>query len=401
MATLTFQTLQFREQKEGLKCIFHGSYSFVLPQEELEKIGKYTVTANSITFPAVTDKKLQHKFSILLEKGFAELTGIYTKKKTVYIHQNSGIPLLGTRFIGIQDRGTNFLEIKPITGCTMGCVFCSVDEGIGSKKSFDFFVEREYLVAETKKLLDFKKCPNIHVYINVHGEPLLYPELVELVADLRTIHWIKDITIITTAVLLTEEKIYALAAAGLSELNVSISAMDVESAKSIMGAKAYNIAQVKKIVAYAATKLKVTIAPVWVAGMNDAELEKIIAFGNEISCPVRIQKFCYNQFGRNPSEEMEWEEFFTTIKELEKKTKTKLMEQKEIYKLEKTKEYPVPFKRKEIVDAKILFPGRYVHERLCVARERLISVPFCKKNEGTVKIRITHYSHNIIVGEVV
>lgn len=399
MATLTFETLQFSKHPEFLRVVFLRNYAFQIPLQELHEIGDFTVTEHSITFPAVSEKKLQHKFQILLEKGFQNLQGILTRKKTVYVYQNSGIPLFGTRFIGIQDRGTNFLEIKPLTGCTMGCTFCSVDEGIGSKKSVDFLVEREYLVAETKKLLDFKKCDSMHLYINVHGEPLLYPEIVELVRDLAAIKWVKDITIITTGILLTKKMIDDLAASGLTELNISLSAMDVDLAKNVMGNKAYSVAHVKEMIEHATKKMKTTIAPVWVDGINDTEIEKIIAFGKEVGCLVRIQKFCYNKMGRNPVEEISWEEFFERIKELEKKTGAQLHDAPEKYQLEKTKECPVPFKRREIIEAKIIGSGRYVHEQLCVARKLLISVPFCKKDSGKIKIRILKTMHNVIVGE--
>ncbi len=399
MATLTYETLQFREQENALKVIFLKAYYFLLTHEELHALGTYSITDNSITFPELNEKKLLHKFNILIEKGFQNLIGVYTRKKTFYIHKNAGIPLIGTRFIGIQDRGSNFLEVKPITGCTMGCTFCSVDEGIGSKKGYDFFVEREYLVEETKKLLDIKECSNIHIYINVHGEPLLYPEIVELVADLKAIEWVKEITIITTAALLTEAMIDQLAKAGLTELNVSISAIEVDAAKKIMGNPAYNIDHVKKLVSYAAKKMHVTIAPVWVDNINDEEMEKIIAFGKEIHCPVRIQKFCHNKFGRNPVEEISWDEFFKKIEALEKKTGIKLKEDVEKYTLETTKEYPVPFKRRETIEAPIIGSGRYFHEKLCVAGDRLISVPMCKKQQGTIKIRILKTTNNIIVGE--
>lgn len=401
MATLTFETLQFSKHADSVRVTFLKYYTFSLANEELEKIGSFSVTDHSITFPDTPEKKVLHRFQILLEKGFAELRGTVTKKPTIYIHQNSGIPLWGSRFIGIQDRGTNFLEVKPITGCTMGCTFCSVDEGIGSKKNYDFIVEREYLINEVRKLLEFKQCPNIHIYINVHGEPLLYADMVGLIHDLRAISWVKEITIITTAVLLTEQLVDQLTDAGLTEFNVSISAMDTAAAKDIMGTKAYDISHVKKIVAYAAKKVKTTIAPVWVEGINDSEMEKIVAFGKEIHCPIRIQKFCLNKFGRNPAEELSWDEFFAKIAALEMKTGAQLKEDISAYTLEKTKEYPVPFQRKEVVEAQVIGPGRYLNERLCVCRDRLISVSPCRKDSGKIKVRILRTTHNVIVGEEV
>ncbi len=401
MTTLTFETLQFRKEKDAVKIIFHNSFYCMIPHIELLKIGTYVLKNNSIEFPDANEKKVQHRFSVLLEKGFESLYSIFTGKRTVYIHKNSGIPLVGTRFIGIQDKGTTFLELKPLTGCTMGCIFCSVDEGIGSKKTVDFFVEREYLAEETQKLLDFKKCSDMHVYINPHGEPLVYQELAPLIKDLKAIHWVKTITVITTAALLTKQKIDDLAAAGLDELNVSLSAMDDALAKRIMGNPAYSIKHVKEMIGIASKKLKVTIAPVWVDGINDAEMEKIIAFAKKNNIVVRIQKFCYNKFGRNPAEEITWDEFFDKIEQLEKKTGMKLREDIEAYPLEKTTEYPVPFKRKEIVQAEIIGNGRYCYERLAICKNRLISIPSCKKETGKVKIRITHSTHNVIIGKCV
>lgn len=399
MATLTFKTLTFIDEKEKLKIVFMNSFVCTIAKQELLRIGTYHAKGNSIEFPAVSEKKLQHKFAIILEKAFQNLTGIFTHKKIVYIHKNSGIPFVGTRYIGIHDRGTTFLEIKPNTGCTMGCTFCSVDEGIGSKKSADFFVEREYLVEEIKKMLDFKKNPDIHIYINPHGEPLLYPELAELIRDLKRIKWVKKITIITTGALLTKKKIDDLADAGLDELNISFHAMNDGIAKKLMGNPAYDVKYILDMILYTAKKMDVIIVPVLVPTINEREMEKIIAFAEKNHAKVRIQKFCYNKLGRNPVKENTWNEFFEYIEQLEKKTGVKVREDIEAYPLEKTKEYPIPFKRKEVVTAEIKNVGRYSHERLAVCRNRAISIPRCPVNSGKIKIRITHSAHNVIIGK--
>ncbi len=399
MATLTFETLTFTRHPDHLRVVFLKYYYCTIPLEDLLKIGEFTVTLQSITFPTISEKTLQNKFSRLLARGFEHLTNSMTGKKTFYIHQNSGIPLFGTRYIGIQDRGTNFLEIKPLTGCHLGCMFCSVDEGVGSKKQYDFVVERTYLVQEATKLLDFKQCKNMHLFINVHGEPLLYADLVGLIQDLAQIHWVRNITLITSGSLLTTEMIDQLATAGLTHINISISAIDAKKAKEVMGTNAYNIERIKELVRHATKKIKLTLAPVWMDGINDAEMEGIIAFGKEVSCPVRIQKFCYNKFGRNPVEELSWEEFFAKINHLEKKTGVSLKADHEAYMLEKTKEYPMPFRKGDVIEAKIIVPGRYSHERICIAKERLISVPFCKKDAGRIRINIVKALHNVFQGE--
>jgi uncharacterized protein len=401
MATLTFETLRFSKREKVLRVVFLKNFVFTIPLADVLKIGNFAVDKGDIIFDNVSEKRARNKFMMLIERGFGHLEGILTRKPTTYIHQNSGIPLIGSRYVGIMDRGTNFIEIKPITGCTMGCTFCSVDEGIGSKKAHDFVVERDYLVSETAKLLAFKDCDNIHVYINVHGEPLLYADIVGLVEDLAALEWVNDITIITTTVLLTERLVDDLALAGLTEFNVSISAMDVEQGKILMGTKAYNIEHVKKIVRYAAGKVKTSIAPVWMDGINDDEMEKIIAFAQEIDVPVRIQKFCHNKFGRNPIEEISWEDFYEKIAALEKKTGATLKEDESSYKLTETKELERPFKKGQTIEAQIVSVGRYTHERLCVAGDRLITVPKCRKDKGKMKVKILRTTHNVFVGESV
>ncbi len=400
MGVLKYETLRFSTDKNILRVVFMRYFTFTIPIEDVRKIGAFDVEQNGIIFHDKNERKFHNKFQFLLAKGFKQLQSVVTGKPATYIHRNSGIPLIGSRYIGIQDRGTNFLEVKPITGCTMGCIFCSVDEGIGSKKAHDFVVEKEYLVHETKKLLDFKKCDDMQIYINVHGEPLLYYDIVGLVHDLATIQRVKNITLITTGILLTKELIDELVSAGLTAFNISISAMDAALAKTIMGTKAYDIKKIKYLANYAASKVKTIIAPVWVDDINDAEMEKIIAFSKSLNIPIRIQKFCYNSFGRNPVEEISWKEFFEKIKGLEKKTGVSLMDSTQSYMLAKTKELIKPFKKGEIIEADIVSIGRYSHERLCTAKDRLISVPKCNKDKGKVRIRILKTTHNIFVGEI-
>ena len=54
----------------------------------------------------------------------------------------------------------------------------------------DIVVEKDYLVQETAKLLQFKQ-QKVDIYINPHGEPLLYSDIVELVKDLTRSSTIK------------------------------------------------------------------------------------------------------------------------------------------------------------------------------------------------------------------
>ena len=73
----------------------------------------------------------------------------------MYIHQNSGIPLIGTNYFGLVDRDTNIIEFKPITSCNIDCIYCSVAQ---EKRVMDYVVEKDYLVQE---------CPEADSWVEV------------------------------------------------------------------------------------------------------------------------------------------------------------------------------------------------------------------------------------------
>src|SRR3989344_6925549 len=134
MATLEFKDLSFFDNKDSVKVIFLDGYYFEIPKEDLSAISEYKISKKSITFEGLNEKSANNKFSMILSRGFNELKSIRNNKQAVYIHQNSGIPLIGNTMFGIVDKGTNIIELKPNTGCNMACTFCSVDEGPDSKK---------------------------------------------------------------------------------------------------------------------------------------------------------------------------------------------------------------------------------------------------------------------------
>lgn len=232
---------------------------------------------------------------------------------------------------------------------------------------------------------------------------------------MRKIKGIHRVSIITSGSLLTEQFIDELAAAGLTHLNLSLNAYDAEEAKQLAGTPAYNAERIRKLAEYAVAKhrgkLQLIIAPVWVDGQNDAQIEKLIEYGKRLDVSVRIQKFCINKHGRNPADEISWEEFFAKLAALEQKHGVKLQE--ETYKLERTKEFPKPFEKGDMVKARIVCKGRNPRERYAVAGskkgavqefgisgDRLICVQQCTRNDGEiVKIRITKDAHNVFYGE--
>ena len=406
MAELTFKDLSFEKEKDKVKVNFLKIFYAYIGNKSLEKIAPFEVNKNSITFKNASENNARRKFEFLLANTFKNLKNRLNNKSAYYVHQSSGIPLLGTNYFGLVDRGSNVIEVKPITSCNISCIFCSVDEGPKSRRKVDFVVEKDYLVDEFKKIVKFKKSKNIDAHINAQGEPTLYADMVELVRDIMSIPGVKTSSIDTSGLLLTKQYVDELAEAGLTRMNLSIHAMDPQKANHLAGYP-YNLAKVLEIARYIPqTKMDLIIVPVWMPGYNDEELPKLAKFAVEIGAgkncpPIGIQNMLNYRFGRNPASEVSMDIFYSKMRELEQKHGIRLIFDKYAFNIEDLPELSKPFKKGNIVEAEVILPGRLGNEMLAVAKGRLISVPECFKEIGSkVRLKIKRSKHNIFLGEL-
>ncbi len=400
---VAFRDLQFHPtDTETIKISLMDYFYFTLQKEELDAIAPWHITPEkSLCFSNITEQKARQKMQFLINKHIPRLKSFLNHDAT-YIHTASGIPLIGTLFFGIVDKGTDMIEVKPLAGCSMNCMFCSVDEGPFSKKSHDIIVECEYLVDELHNILDYKKHKGMQVYINPHGEPLLYPRIGLLADKIRHILWVDKVIIITSGFHLTRELIDQLAHPKV-QLNVSLCAMDPEKAKKIAGIPAYNLQKLLDDIRYAAQKMDVMLTPVIMQGINDDQMEPLIRFSKEAGCvAIKMQNFLFNKRGRNPVREQPWSAFEQQLRILEKKHGISLFF--EMRKLPETKEFPQPFKKGQSVHAMVVCRGRYKNEYVAVAENRSITVRTHTHNPiigKTVKVRIQRSKHNIFMGEAI
>ncbi|MEK6984118.1 MAG: radical SAM protein [Nanoarchaeota archaeon] len=405
MAELVFKDISFEREKDKVKVNFLKLFYFYIEDNALKKIGHFEMNKNSIAFRDISETTARRKMEFLLYHSFKSLKNKLNNKAAIYIHQSSGIPLIGTNYFGLVDRGTNIIEVKPITSCNVNCIFCSVDEGPYSRRKVDFIVEKDYLVNEFKKIVDFKGSSNIDAHINAQGEPTLYACMADLITDVMSIPGVKKSSIDTNGTLLTKQLVDEYAAAGLTRINLSLNALDPEKAQRLAGYP-YNLSKVLDIARYIPTKMDLIIAPVWMPGYNDEELAKLAKFAEEIgagkNCPaIGVQNLLNYRFGRNPVKSASMEDFYKRMRELEDKHKIKLIFDKSDFGVEDLPELPKPFKKGQIVEAEIVLPGRIGNEKLAKAEDRLISVPNCFKEIGSiVKVRIKRTKHNIFLGEL-
>jgi uncharacterized Fe-S cluster-containing radical SAM superfamily enzyme len=331
--------------------------------------------------------------------------------RAIFVDEDLGLPLIGLNFLGILDKGSEIIEIKPITGCNADCNFCSVDEGLSSRKKLDFVVDKDYLVSQLNDLLEFKKAKGMEIWINPHGEPTLYENLAELCDDILENSFVSKVSVITNGVLLGKnmvDELKAIAHKQKKEIKIALSISDLSKKGNIMG-KNYSIDAVLKNLDYIASSLPLSITPVWIKGINDNEIKNIIEFSKELSKKskkhlnldviVSIQKFSANKFGRNPIKEKPWDEFFNDLKELEKETGVNLTV--ELGKLKETPELPLVCKKGDIIQVKILCEARNPKDRIGILEtksgNRAVALIGCNATKGFVKARVVQNKYNMII----
>ena len=324
------------------------------------------------------------------------------------ITRESRIPLIGSLYFGIIDRGTSLLQVRPSCGCNLNCPFCSVDAGPESTtRAASYEVEMEYLLDAVREIARFKG-QGVECHIDSPGEPMMYPYLPELIAGLRQIDEVSVISLQTNGTLLTGERIAALETAGLDRINLSIHALDPKIAQRLAGISSYDINTIIKAAqAVARSAIDLLIAPVYIPWINDEEIPKLIRFAQETGAgkrfpPLGIQKFEHYRYGRSPKgiKAQSWWQFFNrSIMPWEKEFGIPL-------RLDPARDFgtvrrpfiPLVFSKGEKVTVEIRAPGWIHGEKLGVARNRVVSVFNCEKESGQVRVKIVATKHNIYVG---
>lgn len=359
-----------------------------------------------VRIPLEHYRKLEKRYSKEYIISFGEPRRVLshiTKRNLVFITRESGIPLLGHAAFGLIDRGTNLIQVRPVSGCNLNCIFCSVDEGRKSRtRATDYIVEPEYLAEKLAGIVRFKG-EGCEAHIDGQGEPLLYPYMEELLMRISRIDEIDVISMQTNGVLLSESKIEMLENY-VTRINLSLSTLDEKRAKQLYGVK-YPLKRVLDAARMVAeSKMDLLIAPVWVPGYNDDEMEKIIQFALEIGAgkkypPLGIQKYIPYKYGRKLKNVMTFREFYSRLKEWEKEYGVKLVLKPEDFGIEKRPRIPHPIKKGDRFAARIVAEGRMHGEMITVVKDRVVTVITNKKVGDIVKFEIVRAHDGIFLGE--
>ncbi len=320
-------------------------------------------------------------------------------------------PLVGTIFIGIIDRGTNVIQVRPHTICNLSCIFCSVDAGPRSRsRGAEFVVNYDRIAREVMKVADFKGG-GVEALIDSVGEPLIYRGLCDLIRLLKDSNSIRLVSLETHGLGFTERRASTLAECGLDRINLSLDAVDEKTGKILTGSPAYNTRRIMEAARYAAERgLWILLTPVWVPGYNDEEIPKLIEFAKglpEDGKPhIAIQKYEAHRHGRWPPgvKRWSWRRFHAELKKLEDKYGMKLSLGSKDLDITEARELPKPYQIGEYVDLYIISPGWRSNEALAITRrgDRLISVVgLSKVIEGRLRARIIRNADNIYLAKPV
>jgi uncharacterized Fe-S cluster-containing radical SAM superfamily enzyme len=404
MTIITFTRFTFARDDLLVKGVYGGRYTFSIPLEQFLAIDKdVSIHSTSINFPNTSERSVEHKLNIILDTALRNLTHRITGKKVIFIDVASGIPLLGSGEFGIIDRNTNVLEIKPVTGCNLNCIYCSVNEG-KNNKLYDVLIEPDYLIFTCEQLAKEKSHP-AEFNIGPHGEPLLYPFLEELIRGLRAIPRCGTISINTNGTMLSKELIDALHDAGLSRINLSLNTLDAQTATLLSGT-VYPLKHVLAMIDHCKRiGLPVLLAPLVLPTYNDdpeKDIKPLVDLAKTIPSPyptIGFQKFLSYKGGRNPVKEVSFETFFNLLSPFE--TNELVLTPKKDHNpfaIYEDKTIAKPMTKHQVVKAEIVSPGREKNETLCVAHDRLITVRGLLQKKGTATIKIIRDKHNIYVG---
>ena len=333
----------------------------------------------------------------------------------VYVDSESSIPLYGIDFLGIIDRGTNIIEIKPLTICNLKCRYCFVSAG---DYSTNFIVNSNYIVENVKEVIQVKGEHDIEIHIAPYGEILLYNELYELLERLWALKGVKIISMQSNGVLLNEKTINQLQKLDLTRINLSLNTLDADLAKNLSNCSNYNVESIlNNINLLLKSKINVLLAPVWFPGKNDKDIEEIIKFVIELRnlgysqerIRIGIQKYLLYKTGRKLKNvrPKSWNYFYHQLSKLEKKYAIKLKLGPQDFGIHKRKSIQLTSLQKgDLVDLQIVSKGRWNKECIAKINEKqgiklLLNKPFSFTDkllgqEVKAKIIKANYKDNII-----
>ena len=176
-------------------------------------------------------------------------------------------------------REINYLRISVTDRCNLRCRYCMPD-GIEQVSMGELltFEEIRFICSQAAGM-------GIDRFKVTGGEPLVRKDCPALIAMLRKVPGVKQVTLTTNGVLLAEQ-LDALTDAGIDAVNISLDTLDREAYRAITGRD--ELERVLASVRLAAGRLPVKINCVIQRGLNDDAPERMVTLAREMPVDVRF-----------------------------------------------------------------------------------------------------------------
>ncbi len=283
------------------------------------------------------------------------------------------LPLIGCIAFGLIDRGTNVIQVRPVSYCPLSCIFCSTDAGPRSRwRRAEFFVPPDLILEWFKALLKVKGG-GVEAHIDTVGEPLTYYPLPDLIHGLKSLPGVRVVSLQTHGSVLTYRYASRLAAAGLDRVNLSLDTLDPRKAKYLQGTWWYDVRRVAEVVEWIvrSTDTDVMLTPLLLPGINDRDVEEVVAWGRRVGVGKRfpgfgIQIFLRHKHGRTPKgvRMMSLRGFKALLRRWERRYGVKLVLSAEDFGIRPAPAPPKPFSVGDRVRVKVVAPGWLKNEWL-------------------------------------
>jgi cyclic pyranopterin phosphate synthase len=201
------------------------------------------------------------------------------------------MPLL----VDTHGRPHRTLRVSVTDRCQLRCRYC-LPHGIKEILSHEEILRFEEIV----RILDVAAGAGFERVRFTGGEPLLRKNLAHLVELTRDLGRFKTIAVTTNGLLL-EEQIDGLVMAGLTNLTVSIDALDPEAYAAMRGVDALEKVLAGIRAARRHEGLQLELNAVAIKGRTEQEIPRLIAFARETGVTIRFIELM-------PFEDIEWSE---------------------------------------------------------------------------------------------
>lgn len=125
------------------------------------------------------------------------------------------------------NREVNYIRVSVTDNCNLRCIYCMDDKEVK-------FLKSEEKVSDEEIYRILKECAGLGIKkVRITGgEPLVRPNIVELIGRINSIEGIEEIYLTTNGILL-KDKIEALVKNGLKGVNISLDSLQEERFKAL------------------------------------------------------------------------------------------------------------------------------------------------------------------------